>query len=106
MGDYLKQRYEERDIAKALARLHGLIDDDTQKLYDKLHDLKLSHNRKVKLLKDFHLYLKSSFEDGRFDILVGIDLLRRIKNELENPLNTRWYNRPVDHFEQKGVKNG
>lgn len=51
MGQYLKDAYAERDLAKALAKAHGLIDVETKKLSDKLHDLKLSHNRKKKALK-------------------------------------------------------
>lgn len=51
MGQYLKDAYEERDLAKTLAKVHGIIDEETQKLSDKVRKLKLSHNRMRSLLK-------------------------------------------------------
>lgn len=50
MGQCLKDAYAERDLAKALAKTHGLIDEETRKLSDKVKELKLSHNRMRKLL--------------------------------------------------------
>lgn len=44
MGDYLKEAY-------LLAELNKNIDEDYQKLCDKLHDLTLSHNRKKTALE-------------------------------------------------------
>lgn len=51
MGQCLRDAYLERDLAKALAKAHGLIDEETKKLSDKLHNLELSHNRKKKLYR-------------------------------------------------------
>lgn len=51
MGQILRDKYEERDLLKALAKLNGLISTQDEKLSDKLHELKLSHNRKVHYLK-------------------------------------------------------
>lgn len=58
MGQYLKEAYEERDLAKALAKAHGIIDEETKKLSDKLHDLKLSHNRKKNALRCIMKYIE------------------------------------------------
>lgn len=62
MGDYLKQQYEERELAKALAKVHGIIDEETQKLSDKVKELKLSHNRMRKLLKMSLKYIEGKEE--------------------------------------------
>lgn len=51
MGQCLKDAYAERDLAKALAKAHGLIDEETKKLSDKVKNLTLSHNRMRNLLK-------------------------------------------------------
>lgn len=94
MGHYLKQQYEERDLAKALAKVHGLIDLDYSKLYDKYRDLELSHNRLEKLLKRVLFLIENCqispiFEFG-FDIFdVRLDDARLhddILRELKNPL--------------------
>ena len=61
MGQYLKQQYEERDLAKSLAKVHGIIEEETQELCDKIHILKLSHNRMRKLLKMVLKMLESEF---------------------------------------------
>lgn len=73
MGKYLKQQYEERDLAKTLAKVHGIIDDETQKLSDKVKNLTLSHNRMRALLKMSlklldgifgHMDLNQAYEDA------------------------------------------
>lgn len=51
MGQCLRDAYAERDLAKALAKVHGLIDEETKKLSDKVKNLTLSHNRMRNLLK-------------------------------------------------------
>lgn len=51
MGQYLRDAYAERDLAKALAKAHGIIDEETKKLSDKVKNLTLSHNRMRNLLK-------------------------------------------------------
>lgn len=49
MGDYLKEAY-------LLAEINRNIDDEYQKLSDKLDNLRLSHNRKVRALKKIRDY--------------------------------------------------
>lgn len=59
MGKYLQGQYEERDLAKTLAKVHGIIDDETKKLSDKVKNLTLSHNRMRNLLKMTLEFLES-----------------------------------------------
>lgn len=61
MGDILKKQYEERDLAKALAKVHGIIDGETKKLSDKVKNLTLSHKRMRKLLKMCLIHVDSLF---------------------------------------------
>lgn len=69
MGQYLKDAYAERDLAKALAKAHGLIDEETRKLSDKVKELKLSHNRMRKLLKMFLCFVETVYEtDKEFNV--------------------------------------
>lgn len=69
MGKYLQRQYEERDLAKTLAKVHGIIDDETKKLSDKVKELELSHNRMRKLLKMFLCFVETVYEiDKEFDV--------------------------------------
>ena len=101
MGKYLQGQYEERDLAKALAKVPGLIDEETEKLSDKFHDLELSHNRQEKLLKEVDVLLRTFwnlisssekyviFKDFycNHSFLSSAESLHiRIKRELVNPL--------------------
>lgn len=68
----------EKKLATALISL--FIDDEHNKLCDKYNDLKLSHNRKIKLLKECISYL-DAIPGGKYrDIL-----LFRIRQELSYP---------------------
>ena len=85
MGEILKNKYEERDLIKALAKLNGLLDEKTEKLSDKLENLKLSHNRKYRLLEDIEKNLKILIKEqvmGQFGIALITDLLCKINKEL------------------------
>lgn len=70
---------------KALAKINILLDEEQQKLSDKLKNLKLSHNRKYKLLQNIERNLKIlcySKQLSNFDLEVIKDLLSKINNEL------------------------
>lgn len=85
MGEILKQKYQERDLIKALALLNGFCDEKTAKLSDKLENLKLSHNRKYKLLENIEKNLKILIKEqimSQFGIALITDLLCKINKEL------------------------
>ena len=62
MGKYLRDQYEFRDISKALAKVHRVIDHDYEKLSDKCHILELSHNKYRKILKMTMKFIESCFD--------------------------------------------
>ena len=81
-------------IMKALKDLNAYVDDDRQKLCDRLYDLELSHKRKIKLLKYCLSYL-DAIPGGKYrDILVS-----RIEQELS-------YSSYRVNWKKKGKKNG
>lgn len=58
MGDYLRNAY-------ALKGINDLIDAEKKKLYDRLDDLTLSHNRKVRALNRLWRIFKDFQNDSR-----------------------------------------
>lgn len=86
MGENLKQKYEERDLIRALAKINGFIDEKSEKLSDKLKDTELSHKRRIKLLEkiehNLKILLKTEPTISKFGIELLMDLLFKINNEL------------------------
>lgn len=58
MGEILNQKYQERNLIKALAKINGFCDEKTAKLSDKLKNTELSHKRKYILIKECEKRLK------------------------------------------------
>lgn len=77
MGQLLEENYRNMDVLKGFAKINKFLDEDYQKLSDKVKDLELSHNRMRKLLKMTLKMLESEFylEDMQY-------LHRRITLEL------------------------
>lgn len=92
-----------KKMMKALKELNAYIDDDRQKLCDRLHDLELSRKRMEKLLRRFVDMMKYSYMDTNTErnYLVYLDLCKfytDVKKELSYP-----YFRV--NYKQKGGKN-
>lgn len=85
MGEVLKQKYEQRDFIKALTKIDLSINEEYQKLSDKYKNLKLSHNRKYKLLEKLEKFLKILQKEKEMDGFMKEyvkDLLFKINGEL------------------------
>lgn len=100
MGDYLKEAY-------LLAELNKNIDDDYQKLSDKLHDLELSHNRKKKALIEINRiideYIPKLYKPNP---ILYVNLLGRIKRLSLDALwsDGRVYYKPKKKITMRDVK--
>ena len=58
---------------KAFQKLNRNIDDEINNLSDKFHELELSHNRKIRLLKQIKMFLEYNSDYSKKTLLNKID---------------------------------
>lgn len=79
-----------KKMLKAIKDLNAYIDDDREKLCDRIHDLELSHKRMERLLRCFIRMMKYSYMDTNTEqnYLVYMSLCKfyaDVKKELSYP---------------------
>lgn len=74
-----------KKMMKALKDLNGYIDNDREKLCDRLHDMELSHKRMEKLLKECLYFFNRDIYGVEFSVQFKAKLINKIKNELSYP---------------------
>lgn len=81
-------------IQRSFRNLNRLLDDDYRKLSDKLENIKLSHNRKVRLLEKCDLLIKSIIEKFDMEIEDKVylrEMRHKIDLELKTPLRVNYF---------------
>lgn len=80
----MKKR-QTNNLANGYMEIQRVIDEKQKKLYDRLENIKLSHNRKFQLLEKIQNYIKilsNSQKLDEFGLAITDEIIQKINTEL------------------------